>query len=113
MLAGMAKASEWAARVEAWRASGERAADFCQGREYRAKNLQWWSSHLKRGRARAGDRVALARVVRAPEATRTPRSSSIVVQLGAARVEVWSGADRAALELVLEALLSAAARGRR
>ena len=44
----------------------------------------------------------MARVVRSP--SRPPASASIVVDLGAARVTVDRGVDRATLELVLDVL---------
>ena len=110
----MTKASEWSARVQAWRASGKRAADFCAGREYSAKSLQWWSSRLKRMPAQAEvRRVPLARVVRTPVGPHGVRSGILVVQLGAARVEVSAGVDRALLAMVLEALVTASSGGRR
>lgn len=105
----MAKASEWMERVDAWRASGLSAAEFCEGREYSAKGLLWWSSHFRRhGKpARSGSTgVALARVVRSPVEKATPQSASaaIVVRTKRARVEVRSGADQATLSAVFTAL---------
>ena len=108
-------ASEWAERVAAWRASGKRAAAFCETREYSAKSLQWWSSQLKRrGQlvASSEPRVKLARVVRGRRDT-TSSAQSIVVSVGEARVEVPAGADRATLELVFGALREAQAGMRR
>ncbi|MGH8309044.1 MAG: IS66 family insertion sequence element accessory protein TnpA [Steroidobacteraceae bacterium] len=107
----MTKATEWAARLEAWRASGKSAADFCAEHGYSAKNLVWWSSHLRR-KAKSptkSKRVILARVVRRREATR-PSPAAIVVRLGNAQVEVVGGADRAALSLVFETLVAATGR---
>ena len=107
----MTKASEWAERVEAWRRSGQRAAEFCKEREYTAKSLQWWSSHLRRRGPRPASkvaRVALARVVRRPPAMQSSPCSPIVVQVGEARVEVAAGVDRAALSVVFDALMAAA-----
>lgn len=105
----MAKASEWAERVDAWRASGLSASKFCEGRTYSAKSLQWWSSYFgRRGRPtkNAGAGVALARVVRSPVEKASPRlgSASIVVETKRVRVEVRSGADRATLSAVFAAL---------
>jgi hypothetical protein len=112
----MTKASEWAERVDAWRRSGQRAAEFCKDREYTAKSLQWWSSHLRHQGPRPAPRVAgvaLARVVRRPPAMQSSLCSPIVVQVGEARVEVASGVDRAALSVVFEALLAATSGARR
>ncbi len=112
----MAKASEWAARVEAFRASGKSASEFCRGREYTAKNLHWWVSHFRRHGmpAEAPERpkqVVLARVVRA-QGTATLRPPPIVVAIGEARVEIPAGVDGSALCTVLEAVFAAAAGGR-
>lgn len=108
----MAKASEWSKRIEAWRESGESASDFCRGREYSAKSLQWWSWHLNRSGAPSSTisrRVALARVVRKPAPVHASGASTIVVHVGAARVEVGTSADRTALATVLEVLLTSSA----
>jgi transposase len=104
----MTKASEWAERVEAWRASGQSAPEYCAGREYSSKTLLWWSSRLRRkgapARARSrSEAVHLARVV--PAAGAVVRSAqAIVVQVGSARVEVPHGTERATLAAVFEAL---------
>jgi hypothetical protein len=104
----MAKAAEWSERVAEWRASGMTAKEFCEGREYSAQNLLYWSSTLRRKSAaeqRPGRAVTLARVVRSvrPESSaRTP--AAIVVRTRAARVEVRPGADAATLAVVLTTL---------
>jgi hypothetical protein len=113
----MTKASEWAQRVEAWRASGKSAAEYCEKREYTAKSLQWWASRLRRRGLAASEgeaTVTLARVVRSPhQAIHAAQGASIVVTLGEARVEVSAGADRAALSMVLQALRDVQQVGRR
>jgi hypothetical protein len=102
----MTKATEWAARLEAWRASGKSANEFCADHGYSAKNLVWWSSHFRRKSSPAAkrQRVMLARVVRKPREVRPASAAAVVVQIGDARVEVPAGADRAVLMLVFEAL---------
>lgn len=112
----MTKALEWAERVEAWRTSGQSAAEFCVERDYTSKSLQWWASHLRRKVPRPqpnGKRVTLARVVRRPLATWSPAPSPIVVQVGDGRVEVVSGADGTVLSVVFETLLAVSRRTRR
>lgn len=120
----MTKEIEWAARVDAWRASGVSAAAFCAEQKYSATTLYWWSSRLRRGagsaeqgkhvrsrhpvRAREPSPprpVQLARIVRetmVPSAM--PSSPLITVQVGQMRVEVATGVDRATLSAVLETL---------
>ena len=109
----MTKSAEWAARLEAWRASGKNATDFCAEHGYSAKNLVWWSSHFRRKSAPTAkrQRVILARVVRKPREVR-PTQAAVVVQIGEARIEVTAGADRAALALVFETLATARGRAR-
>jgi transposase len=116
----MAKASEWAERVDAWRASDLKASEFCKGRGYSSKNLLWWSSYFRRnGKPRSGGRratrVPVARVIRtsvvAP--TRAPSSPTIIVQVDRARVEVAAGVDAATLAAVFAALATGAQGGAR
>jgi hypothetical protein len=90
-------AAEWTERVEAWRASGQSAAEFAAGKEYSEKLLRWWGSELRR-REEKQPRVRVARVVRA-----TPKEP-LVVAVGAARIEVRAGFDRAVLRDVDTAL---------
>lgn len=107
----MAKASEWATRVQAWRASGKSAKEFCEGREYSAKNLLWWSSHFHRNgiTIRASEKsVGLARVVRAPKEPPPRSGSTIVVHVGVVRIEVPAGVDRESLSTVFDALAALA-----
>lgn len=84
------------------------AAEYCEGRDYTAKSLQWWASKLGRKSPSAPQPLAalaptrLARVVRAPSAP--VRSGMVVVHLGGARIEVTNGAERAMLAAVFEAL---------
>ena len=112
----MVKKADWAKRVAAWRASGKSAREFCEGRDYSPKRLQWWAWHLGRsGGAHAVPReasVEFARVVRKRDGDAGGRGDSIVVQVGAARVVVGAHADRTALATVLDAVLAAAPGGR-
>lgn len=109
----MTRASEWATRVAAWRASGKTAREFCKGRDYAAGRLLWWSSDLKRrGIAQPTDNpLALTRVIRKPEARL--QSFAVVVHLGGARIEIPAGADKATVSTVLEVLSARAEAGGR
>ena len=102
----MSKGRDWAAEVEGWRTSGLSARQYCEGRQYSATTLYWWSSRLKnaRGASEPQKTVRLARVVRKRSARRAPKAALIVVQIGRARVEVAADTDRNALSVVLEAL---------
>lgn len=109
----MTRAPEWAARLEAWRASGKSANEFCAEHGYSAKNLVWWSSYFRRKAAPVPKRrrVMLARVVR-KRAAAPAAPGAIVIQIGGARVEVVAAVDRAALSMVFETLAAAVGRGR-
>jgi hypothetical protein len=100
----MAKASEWAARVASWRASGLTSKEFCNRHGYSAGSLLWWSSQLRRKGADKLKRedVRLARVVRAPSTT-SP-STAVLIELEGARVAVGSAASAETLRAVFEAL---------
>ena len=105
---GMATEAEWVARVESWRASGASARDFCKGKDYPARGLQWWASRLRKRAALVSERpkpvVALAQIVRRSPAQCEATARSIVVEFDGARVEVGEGADRALLLVVFEVL---------
>jgi hypothetical protein len=94
--------STWAARVEAWRASGETSPVFCKGKGFSPGGLRYWASRLDLGAQGApGQEVRLARVVRAAApAAETP----IVIEVGNARLGVRRGFDPGALRAVLDLL---------
>jgi transposase len=93
--------AKWAARVAAWRTSGQTAPEFCQGKEFSPGGLRYWSSRL--GRGDVGGEVRMARVIRAAPVLE-PRVSPIVVEVGGARVAVPRGFDPEALRAVLAVL---------
>jgi hypothetical protein len=109
----MTRASEWATRVAAWRASKKTAKEFCNGKDYKAERLLWWSSDLnRRGISRPPDNpVALTRVIRKSGARL--QSFGVVVHLGGVRIEVPPGADKATVATVLEVLTARAEAGAR
>lgn len=87
----------WAKRVEAWRASGETADAFAQGKGYEGSTLRWWSSRL--GRA---SRPRFLRLV--PKARAVQVDAGLVVEVGHARVHVKAGFDTKLLAEVVAAL---------
>ena len=93
--------TKWAARVAAWRSSGQTAPAFCKNKEFSPGGLRYWSSRL--GRGEAVSEVRMARVVRAVPAL-DPITSTIVVEVGGARVAVQRGFDPEALRAVLAML---------
>jgi len=107
----MTTATEWAIRVKEWSSSGEGARESCEGREFSAKALSWWSSRFRRHgfpkKARER-RAALLRVVRRAEEVPGGEESGVVIELSGARVRVGVGCSRAALAMVVDVLRGAA-----
>jgi hypothetical protein len=109
MIAAMTTEAKWTARVTAWRASGQTARVFCDGKEYTANGLRYWSSRLRKlhvevaagGKAEATE-IRIARLVRVPAVVE--HETPIVIEVGSVRVGVRRGFDRGALHEVLEAL---------
>jgi hypothetical protein len=91
----------WAARVAAWRSSGQTAPAFCAGKEFSAGGLRYWSSRLGR---EPGEDVRMARVVRALPMPEPPTASPIAIEVGGARVAVQRGFDPEVLRAVLAVL---------
>ena len=123
----MTKTDTWAARVAAWRASGQTSEDYCSDKDFTAGALRHWSSRLKRVRASgleaaidAAPALRLARVVRrrgrprgsaaksrvetAAERDRDATSATIEVSMGDVRVLVRDGFRRSTLLEVLAVL---------
>ena len=118
--------SKWAERVREWKASGQTAKAFAQGRDFKASTLTYWAYRVRRigGRpvapaTRQESATGLAttpqvRMVRV-RPTRARRKSpnaaaaagtgaTMVIAIGAARIEVRSDCDRALLAQIVEAL---------
>lgn len=112
----MSRRAVWVKRVQAWKASGRSAAEFCQGKSFAEGTLRWWVSRLKRledeeadATADAPAEVRLARVVRSPgQAVANERSTGEVVVIEsvrhAMRIAVGRDTDRATLAMVVEVL---------
>jgi hypothetical protein len=96
--------AKWAARVAQWRASGKSAPEFAEGQGFESSTLRYWASrlkHLPQSLAKPVPRVRMVRVRRTPHPV---VAEPMIVAIGAARVEVRSGFDRALLREVVEAL---------
>ncbi len=104
-----ATADVWMQRVEAWRASGERAETFSQRAGFTASTLRWWASKLKRDAAgppsKAEPEVRIARVARSIGGVVGDSQLPCVVldvEFAGVRITVEPGAHRATLAMVLE-----------
>jgi len=87
----------WTKRVEAWRASGETAEVFAQGKGFEGSTLRWWSSRLGRP-----ERPRFVRLL--PKACAGQVDAGVVVEVGHARVRVKAGFDTKLLAEVVAAL---------
>jgi len=103
--------SKWAARVGAWRASGETAPVFCVGKDFQPGGLRYWASRLHKivepvqavVEPVQAKEVRLARVVRGTRPS-LAEETPIMIELGAARLGVRRGFDPDALRAVLALL---------
>jgi len=121
--------TKWSERVREWKASGQTAKAFAQGREFMPSTLTYWAHRLRQVAAQqptaatsverpmhsgTASRVRMVRVrptrIHQESPTREGTegvgtySATLVITVGAARIEVRSGFDRALLTEVVEAL---------
>ena len=96
----MADRATWSKRVEAWRASGLKAAEFASRGGFAERTLRWWAWRLER------ESRAFVRVVRT-DSPRAVEGGPLVIEIGDARVVVSTRFDRALLRDVLAALREA------
>jgi hypothetical protein len=102
-------AEAWKKRVASWRASGQTAEEFSQGRPWSPRTLRWWSSRLGRDDAReAPPVIRVAQLVRSPSVER----GSVVVEVLDARVRITveAGAPAETVSAVLGILVAREAR---
>jgi transposase len=88
----------WAKRVTEWRASGETANAFAQGKGYEGSTLRWWSSRLTRTQ-----QPRFLRLVPKANAVQVD-DAGVVIEVGHARVHVKAGFDSTLLADVVAAL---------
>jgi hypothetical protein len=113
----MSRRAVWVKRVQAWKASGRSAAEFCQGKGFAEGTLRWWGSRLKRladeeaetgapDAAQGPTEVRLARVVRSPVTDEHSAGEVVVIESvrHAMRIAVSRGTDRETLAMVVEVL---------
>ncbi|MCI0673787.1 MAG: hypothetical protein L0Y64_25335 [Myxococcaceae bacterium] len=121
----MADARTWEERVADWRASGQAAEEYCEGKGFSPGTLYRWSSRVRPPPGGAAERPAapprecvdLVRVVRAPvraAAAPVPAAvaGAVLVEVEGVRVVVPPGADAGTVRVVLEALRGTVRAGR-
>jgi hypothetical protein len=91
-------AAIWSERARAWRASGLTAAAFADGKGFAGSTLRFWASRLKSAPVASAPRVVQL------VARRAEPETEVVIEVGAVRVRVRRGFDRALLAEVLGAL---------
>jgi hypothetical protein len=111
--------AKWAERVREWRASGETAERFAEGRQFEASTLRYWASRLKLSAQSPVETappappapkptLAMARVVRprrkSRPAARAAASAELAISVGTARITVGRGFDAELLREVITAL---------
>jgi hypothetical protein len=105
----MADEETWAKRVAEWKASGLSSPAFCEGKDFTPGGLRHMAHRL--GVGRRPRKLRIAEVVRVkgarPAELPRPPASEVVIELGAARVMVRPGVDRATLAAVVEVLAAA------
>jgi hypothetical protein len=94
-------AATWSERVRAWRASGETAAAFAEGKGFAGSTLRFWATRLKSAPLPSSPRIVQL-------VARSAAPTELLVEVGAARVRVGRGFDRELLADVVGALSGAA-----
>lgn len=100
----MSDAAEiWKKRVASWRASGQTAEAFSEGRGWSPKTLRWWSSQLGREAAKGPPVIRVAQLVRSSSAER----GAVVIEILDARVRITveAGAAPETVSAVLSSLV--------
>lgn len=97
----------WKKRVASWRASGETAEAFSEGRPWSPKTLRWWSSRLRGAQVSTPPIVRVAQLVRASGPVERERAGSIVVEVldAGLRITIEAGAERDTVAAVLGVLV--------
>jgi hypothetical protein len=99
-------AETWKKRVASWRASGQTAEKFSEGRPWSPHTLRWWASRI--GRELATPVVRVAQLVRTPA---VERGAIVVEALDAhVRITIEAGASTETVAAVLGMLLPREAR---
>jgi hypothetical protein len=117
----MADAEGWSKRVADWRASGLTAKEFCAKHDLQLSGLRYWTYRLRGAEKASAAEASAVRLVPVTVKPEEPSPSVMVaerceaaltVAIGAARIVVPTGVDRATLKVVLELLGEHEARAR-
>jgi hypothetical protein len=105
---------KWKKQVASWRASGQTAEAFSEGRPWKANTLKWWASRLghKHRHVPPPPVVRMAQLVRASLPVERERGGSIIVEALDARLRITidAGAELDTVAAVLGVLVPTEAR---
>ena len=102
--------TKWAMRVSGWRESGKTVVAYAEGQPFKASTLKWWAYRLgatatasRRQEGVRAPRVAMAKVARGGLSRVASESgtSSLILILGHARIEVSRGFDAELLRALM------------
>lgn len=93
----------WAERVRAWQEAGGSAESFAKGKGFSGSALRMWRSRLSAGAVSTSPRI-VALVPRSSMPASAPGAGELIIEIGAARVRVAAGVDRALLADVIGVL---------
>jgi hypothetical protein len=95
---------KWSERVGEWKASGQSADEFSQGREFKASTLRWWASRIGRGAVGERRKARSARVRMVRVVPREKSDAALTVRVGGAQIDVRAGFDGSLLRELVAAL---------
>jgi transposase-like protein len=97
-------AERWTARINDYRASGERAAAWCERHRVTPKQLYYWMAKLKKADQQTPSASGPRWVALSVEETTGVEASPILVRVGAIAVEVRAGFEPAVFADVVRTL---------
>jgi hypothetical protein len=96
----------WKKRVASWRASGQTAEQFSEGRPWSQNTLRWWASRLAREITSASAATPVVRIAQLVRSSATDRGAVVVEALDARiRITVEAGAPAETVAAVLGILV--------
>ncbi len=94
----------WVARIEDYRASGERVAEWCKRHQVTPRQLWYWMRKLRKAEQQTPPASKAQWVSLRLDETAAAGASPLLVRVGAATIEVRAGFDPSLLAEVVGAL---------
>lgn len=105
--------TKWSERIQQWKESGKKAAEFAAGQPYKASTLVWWATELRR-RSQAGapqskrrqsaGKIRMARVVPVGRPLTKLPAQGLILEVSGARISLDRGFDAELLSEVVRVL---------